>query len=276
MRVVILMAQLLFFLEVSFASDLCESSLKPEGEMTTKLGSWSRNFERYISFGTFYSLLSKHDSQYFLADVRSALKYDEYHIRGTFNFPGNSLLVMDQLKNKSIIIIGEGRSYRRLESLYASLLSKGFKDVKILDGGIKYWKYRVLGKGGAKSPEKLTTLDFLMSEDLSQWLIADYTSNGFAEDAFSSFDIYLPMKSRDDISILKSKIAAKSKYIKNILIVYDDLYGVEELLPFRQSLDVNVFVMDSSVFYLGVNQYRLRDIGLKYKQRTDGQEFVCD
>ena len=75
-----------------------------------------------------------------LVDVRDPGDFESFRIPGSVNIPIYALKTKNFLKSKKVILVNEGWGYNRLQQECFSLLSNGFKDVKILNGGLNSWK----------------------------------------------------------------------------------------------------------------------------------------
>lgn len=234
---------------------------------------WQRDPLKYISFQDFYLNYKKDINHHFLVDVRSDQDFNWYHINSSYHFKGRSILVKSQLHEKSIVLIGDGSSYRNLESLYDSMLKRGFKTVKILDGGVLYFKNHTIESSFSPQLSQLRYLDFIFNEDLSHWLIQDYSGRNLGEEAFPVNRYF--STNRGGLKSIQSLVRNKGGLKKNVLLVVED-QGYEKLKEWQQILDNNVFIISSNAFNLSLSQRALRHKMQKRKQRTDGLDYACD
>jgi rhodanese-related sulfurtransferase len=76
-------------------------------------------------------------------DVRDAQEYEEERIEGTVSIPLENMLsrIEEIPQNKSVILVSNtgARAYQGALILQA----KGYRDVKILEGGLSMWPYRI-------------------------------------------------------------------------------------------------------------------------------------
>lgn len=80
----------------------------------------------------------------FLVDVRSKATFEKLRIPDSINIPLHALKTKNFLRKRPLVLINEGFEYLRLEQECLRLQKQGFKEVKILEGGLRAW----LAKGG--------------------------------------------------------------------------------------------------------------------------------
>ena len=73
-------------------------------------------------------------------DVRDPLKFQSFRIPGSLNIPLYALKSKPFLKAKPLILVNEGFEVLELKKECIRLKEAGFKDVKILKGGLNAWK----------------------------------------------------------------------------------------------------------------------------------------
>lgn len=94
-----------------------------------------------------------------LIDTRSAMDFANYHIDGAMNLNTTELRSKTFLRPKSVVLIGNGKAEREQYIDCKRLKSNGFKQVKVLRGGMPAWLasgQNVLGQ--PPSPAQLTRL----------------------------------------------------------------------------------------------------------------------
>ena len=74
-----------------------------------------------------------------LADIRPAADYAAYHINGAMNLTAPALRSKRFLKTKTVVLIGDGLVERELYADCARLKASGFKQTKVLRGGLPVW-----------------------------------------------------------------------------------------------------------------------------------------
>lgn len=94
-----------------------------------------------------------------LVDTRSAVDFAEFHIEGAMNISATELRSKSFLRDKSVVLIGNGKAERELYIECRRLKSTGFRRVNVLRGGMPAWLasgYSVLGQ--SPNLARLTTL----------------------------------------------------------------------------------------------------------------------
>ncbi|MFZ2313994.1 MAG: rhodanese-like domain-containing protein, partial [Methylobacter sp.] len=94
-----------------------------------------------------------------LVDTRSAMDFAEFHIEGAMNISATELRSKSFLRDKSVVLIGNGKAERELYIECRRLKSTGFRRVNVLRGGMPAWLasgHGVLGQ--SPNLARLTTL----------------------------------------------------------------------------------------------------------------------
>lgn len=74
-----------------------------------------------------------------IVDVRPAADYAAFHINGAMNLTASELRRKPYLRNKTVVLIGNGQAERELYADCARLKANGFKHTKVLRGGMIAW-----------------------------------------------------------------------------------------------------------------------------------------
>lgn len=74
-----------------------------------------------------------------LIDVRNATDYAAFHIDGTLNATVSELRTKRFLRGKTVVLIGDGKAEREVYAACARLMAHGFKQVKVVRGGLPSW-----------------------------------------------------------------------------------------------------------------------------------------
>jgi rhodanese-related sulfurtransferase len=90
-----------------------------------------------IAPSTLAALLTRPDTV--LADVRPAADYAAYHLNGALNLTAAELRTKPFVKSKAVVLIGNGQAERELYAECARLKASGFKQPKVLRGGLPIW-----------------------------------------------------------------------------------------------------------------------------------------
>lgn len=105
-------------------------------EKLIKLAGKKHRIEQlYISVQEFAAKSKK----YTKIDIRKEKDFYDYRIAGSINLQPFELHSKEFFKAKDIVIIDYGYRFGVVQKLAADLAAKGFKKVKILDGGINSW-----------------------------------------------------------------------------------------------------------------------------------------
>ena len=108
-----------------------------------------------------------------LADIRPAADFAAFHINGAMNLTATELRSKRFLKTKTVVLIGNGQAERVLYADCARLKASGFKQTKVLRGGLPVWLssgQTVLGR-----PPDLTKTGLL--EPVELWAEARFDAN---------------------------------------------------------------------------------------------------
>lgn len=87
-----------------------------------------------------------------LIDLRSASSRRELRIPGALDYPLYALKTKSYLKNRAVLLSGDGFHRLELERGCLELRQKGFKEVKVLKGGIQRW---AAAGGRVEGPKKV-------------------------------------------------------------------------------------------------------------------------
>jgi rhodanese-related sulfurtransferase len=74
-----------------------------------------------------------------IADTRTATEFGAFHLAGAMNMALTSVHSMGFLKNKTVILIGNGKAERELYAACGRLKTYGFQGVRVLRGGMPAW-----------------------------------------------------------------------------------------------------------------------------------------
>lgn len=135
-----------------------------------KAGKSQRDLSKYISVKKFASKSKK----YIKVDIRPQQQFEKYHITGSINLNPFELKGKNYLKAKQLVIIDSGYRFDQLENLVEDLKRKGFKSVKILDGGLTAWtRYGGRIDGDlieAKKANHISAQEYEIQQKYSGWL----------------------------------------------------------------------------------------------------------
>ena len=74
-----------------------------------------------------------------IADVRPEPDYALFHLQGAINLTASALRTKNFLKIKTVVLIGSGLTERELYADCARLKANGFRQAKVLSGGLPAW-----------------------------------------------------------------------------------------------------------------------------------------
>jgi rhodanese-related sulfurtransferase len=110
-----------------------------------------------------------------LIDVRRAEEHRRFAIPGSLNIPLHALRTKPYLRGEPLVLVGEGHEYGGLAETVRGLSRQGFADVRLLDGGLNFWRrlgYPLTGDVfAAESLRRLDAADYLREEGVDQWLV---------------------------------------------------------------------------------------------------------
>lgn len=110
-----------------------------------------------------------------LVDTRGEAAFEQFHRPGALRMGPESLRHKTYLRNKQILLMGDGKAERELYAACAMLKQQGFRDVRVLQGGMPtYVSQKGLPLVGASVPSALT----LATLDMAQaWAESQFTHN---------------------------------------------------------------------------------------------------
>ncbi|MDD5412016.1 MAG: rhodanese-like domain-containing protein, partial [Methylobacter sp.] len=106
-------------------------------------------------------------------DTRSAVDFAEFHIEGAMNISTTELRSKPFLRNKSVVLIGNGKAEREQYIECRRLKSTGFRQVNVLRGGMPVWL--ASGRSVLGQPHNLTELTTLAPSEL--WTESRFEAN---------------------------------------------------------------------------------------------------
>ncbi|MDB5815455.1 MAG: hypothetical protein JWN23_2572 [Rhodocyclales bacterium] len=117
------------------------------------------------------SLLTSPDTT--IVDLRNLVEYNRVRIDGSLNLATSEVRRKNYLHDKSLVLVGNGKAERELYMACADLQTRGFKRVKVLQGGMPAWlfqKQKVIGE----NPEILQSIELSPSE---LWIESQFDAN---------------------------------------------------------------------------------------------------
>ncbi len=237
---------------------------------------WHRSQERYLSPYRLNQQINNSLNQYTVIDVRPKQLFNNYHIRGAFNLPKLQLITKSLFKRKNIVLVGHGNDYRYLENFHQQLISKGFKQVQILDGGMNFWKSKITSKKLSTNEYSLNNIDKLLSGDRTNWKIVDTTKNLNITKHLSniiSIDDKEVLYNPD--SLVKS-LTNNNKLIPNILLVLNATHNKQQVFNLWQSkFNMNIYLISADKMSIAVSEPYQQQKFISSRKRIDGKKITC-
>jgi rhodanese-related sulfurtransferase len=130
-----------------------------------------------------------------LVDVRRAQDFARYHIPGSINIPAFALKTKPFLRERTVVLVDDGRRPRRLEVTCRDLRRRGFRQVHVLHGGLRAWRHALGPLTGDELARaelgRLTPADLVLEQDQARWRAVNLTG-GDASPLSEVFDISDP------------------------------------------------------------------------------------
>ncbi len=110
-----------------------------------------------------------------LIDIRRANEFRSFHIPGSLNLPGKKVLTSRQWQRKKIVLIDHGHSYSRIDRLCQDMRDSGFKQVFVLDGGIRTWQASGQNLAGTSPADRgiaeMKAQEFFAESRYAHWML---------------------------------------------------------------------------------------------------------
>lgn len=232
---------------------------------------WKRTASLYVS--PFEVLQKSKQSQYMLlADIRPVSEYKKFSIKNSLNFPNGSLVTKSMFKKHEIILIGNGRDYKKLEMYAEKLQRSGFVNIQILDGGTHFWKKTISGNSLSQKDYQLFDLNSVIYDDISNWTVIDTRDKTIDDDLFPNV---IKNANKDTIKQIGQSVK-RTKLLKNIMIISNELFSDDLFINnLQKSVRANIFSIQKDSFNVAVNQFNKKQKYISHKKRTDGARFSC-
>lgn len=183
-----------------------------------------RDSSCYIDVKSAESLMK--NSSLTVIDVRDKNEYALRNIPGAMNFPASDIKTKAFLKNAPLLVYSTGKYDPSLEVLCADLKRNGFKNVKILSGGIVSWIMQVEANSSSRESDlrrlaRLSAHDLFIETQAEDKLIINLSS-AFKGPDFKSEQILMESPlSIDALQSIVSKAVAKrpKNAIRRIVLV---------------------------------------------------------
>lgn len=197
--------------------------------------------------------LLKKDEKIILVDVRSSDEFQKVKIPGSINVPLFTLKTKEFLKQKSLVLINNGLGYRALELECKKLKNIGFQSVRILYGGLNYWRdLKGPLEGNFFDINEISYIlpaEYLMDKNYDDWLVIDISrSASKKENELIPNTVNMSSTENDDnLAIKLSAIITKQKALlpQHVLIVSDDdkkYHNISKIIKNNPDL-LNIFYL---------------------------------
>jgi rhodanese-related sulfurtransferase len=174
--------------------------------------------------------LLRKDEKIILVDVRSSDEFQKVKIPGSINIPLFTLKTKEFLKPKSLVLLNNGLGYRALELECKKLKNIGFRSVRILYGGLNYWRdLKGPLEGDFFDINKISYIspaEYFMDKNYDDWLVIDISEAASKkEKELIPNTVNMSSTDNDDKFVMKlSAIITKQEDLlpQYVLIVSDD------------------------------------------------------
>lgn len=232
-------------------ADICPAPeaepVKPRQDLAEiKLEKRDRDPALYVSPGWLYRRMDAGQSVV-IADVRGREAFERVHIRGARNVALAAVKTKRHWRDRALVLVGSGQSYRPLEQAARELRAKGF-DAHVLDGGVAYWarmvRDRTQGSPGRGELFSVEPRVALAERGSSLWTVVDRSGQGVADDYFRHV---VEQDEGTEDSALTGQ-GSSGELLSHVLVVTGT--GGNQLLfdPSNRAFqDSNVFVLEGGV-----------------------------
>lgn len=167
------------------------------------------------------------NNQLIVVDIRRAAEFELFRIPVSINLPLHQIKHKSMLKNRMLLIVNDGKVYSSVEKAVIELLDAGFKQVKILNGGIGLWNKKVKvidGQSGQANRLRLLSVEnFLGEMKHGPWLVIDVSEKAAAIDKeeINGDVTHVPFNNVFSLN-LNQALKQKRNLLARILFVSDD------------------------------------------------------
>ena len=132
------------------------------------------------------------DPQQLLVDVRSAGEFAEAHVPRALNVPAFALKAQAALRGRKLVLLDDGLVPETLLAEVVALQARGFKDVRVLVGGLTAWKRAggaLEGPGSAALSGWIPAEKFGASRVANPWLCVEVGGPAVASDSLPRLQV---------------------------------------------------------------------------------------
>ncbi len=150
-----------------------------------------------------------------LADLRPPSEYDQFHIEGALSLSLAALSSKPYWREKDVLLIGSGKNEREVYRSCARLKQAGYKNVRVLRGGMPEWLasgLEIVGKAPtAQQLSRLSAVEFWLESQNPENLVV-LAKEQSALQGELAFSIKLNERSADAI---KAVLERRRRELKN-------------------------------------------------------------
>jgi rhodanese-related sulfurtransferase len=110
-----------------------------------------------------------------LIDIRPGAEQASVTIPGALPIPLHALKTKPYLRDRELVLVGQGHEYRAVAQTIQMLRQQGFKKVRMLDGGLNRWRRLGLPLTGdtfaQEALQRLTPQAYLREQGVDQWVV---------------------------------------------------------------------------------------------------------
>ncbi|MBD8528171.1 rhodanese-like domain-containing protein [Pseudoxanthomonas sp. CAU 1598] len=183
-----------------------------------------------------------------VADLRDMAEFERAHVEGAVRLDPLSLRTLDAWKAETLVLVGSGAAYRALRTLRARLTEEGFKEVRILEGGVRHWRQL---QGQIHLGELLVKPDRLdLAGDSERWVVVATEDLGDAMGELEQLILPAGEEVRQATRRVQNHLQRarqRADQVANVLLISGPGQDREVLaMALARSLRDNVFVLDGS------------------------------
>jgi len=239
----------------------------------------NRNEDLYIGIKTVLDLYRNNQkNQLALVDVRPAEEYAQFRIPNTVNLQLHQLKYKKYLKSKTLVLVNSGKHYRDIEATTASLRLQGYKNVYVLEGGIRKWYTEANLLDGQVSKAKQLNLisvkDFLSEASHGPWVVFDLDEQKTFKTTVNGQIINLPFDSLFELNLASKINEHEHKSMSRYLFVSNDKNIYQNIVPTINKKGINNYhILSQTTDYIKVFQKKNRNANLARKNVIKGCVF---
>jgi rhodanese-related sulfurtransferase len=172
-----------------------------------------------------------------LVDIRQKMAFDKNHIDGAINLGTSEVRTKHYLLNKFVVLVGDGKTDQDLYELCSELKGAGFKQTRVLRGGMLAWVLENKPVTGAV-PSLLDFAGLNPSELFQRSKSKDDLVIGLS--GGRKLADVVPMErnlSSDSVAALKGILQKRKKTNKfhNVILVADERFDKDQLLELAKA-----------------------------------------